>query len=201
MIKVIGKTSEWYIRMLSRCCQSFYYGLVSKVWNLFLCCQDVFVVAQHPVMNPRIAGSIQSQCNFSFSCCSKYMFLYEYWAVLSTKESVLSTAQLCWTRLWVNPYIPTSKLYHYDVIKWKYFPRYWPFLKGIHRSPVNSHHKGQWREALMFSLICACTNGWANRISAPIPKGVFFNFLVSICLRSVIFTAKHPIYDTTNPKT
>ena len=32
---------------------------------------------------------------------------------------------------------------HDDVIKWKHFPRYWPFGRGIHRSPVNSHHKGQ----------------------------------------------------------
>ena len=44
---------------------------------------------------------------------------------------------------------------HDDVIKWKYFPRYWPFVRGIHRLPVNSPHKGQWRGALMFSLICA----------------------------------------------
>ena len=51
---------------------------------------------------------------------------------------------------------------HDDVIKWKYFPRYWPFVRGIHRSPVNSPHKGQWRWALMFSLICAWTNGWVN---------------------------------------
>ena len=35
------------------------------------------------------------------------------------------------------------------------FPRYWPFVRGIHRSPVNSPHKGQWRGALVFSLICA----------------------------------------------
>ena len=27
--------------------------------------------------------------------------------------------------------------------------------RGIHRWPVNSPHKGQWRGALMFSLICA----------------------------------------------
>ena len=39
---------------------------------------------------------------------------------------------------------------HYDVIKWKHFPCYWPFVRGIHRSPVNSPHKGQWRGALMF---------------------------------------------------
>ena len=44
--------------------------------------------------------------------------------------------------------------YHDDVIKWKYFPRYWPFARGIHRWPVNSPHKVQWRGALMLSLIC-----------------------------------------------
>ena len=51
---------------------------------------------------------------------------------------------------------------HDDVIKWKYFPRYWLFVLGIHRSPVNSSHKGQWRGALMFSLICAWINCWVN---------------------------------------
>ena len=25
--------------------------------------------------------------------------------------------------------------YHDDVIKWKHFPRHWPFVGGIHRSP------------------------------------------------------------------
>ena len=28
--------------------------------------------------------------------------------------------------------------------------------------PVNSPHKGQWRGALMFSLICVWINGWIN---------------------------------------
>ena len=55
---------------------------------------------------------------------------------------------------------------HDDVIKWKHFPRYWPFVRGIHRSPVNSPHKGQWRGALMFSLICAWINGWVNNREA-----------------------------------
>ena len=55
---------------------------------------------------------------------------------------------------------------HDDVIKWKLFPRYWPFVRGIHRSPVNSPHKGQWRGALMFTLICARINGWVNNREA-----------------------------------
>ena len=55
---------------------------------------------------------------------------------------------------------------HDDVIKWKHFPRNWPFVRGIHRSPVISPHKGQWRGALMYYLICAWTNGWANNREA-----------------------------------
>ena len=55
---------------------------------------------------------------------------------------------------------------HDDVIKWKHFPRNWPFLREIHRSPVNFPHKGQWRGALMFSLIYAWINDWANNREA-----------------------------------
>ena len=55
---------------------------------------------------------------------------------------------------------------HDDVIKWKHFPRYWPFVRGIHRSPVNSPHKGQWRGALMFCLIRAWINSWVNDCEA-----------------------------------
>ena len=51
---------------------------------------------------------------------------------------------------------------HDDVIKWKYFPLYWPFVRGIHRSPGISPHKGQWCGSLVLSLICAWTNNWAN---------------------------------------
>ena len=53
-----------------------------------------------------------------------------------------------------------------DVIKFKHFPRHWPFVRWIHRSPVNSLHKGQWRGAFMFSLICAWINLWVNNREA-----------------------------------
>ena len=55
---------------------------------------------------------------------------------------------------------------HNDVFKWKHFPRYCPFVRGIHRSPVNSPHKGQWRGALMLALICARIDGWVNNREA-----------------------------------
>ena len=55
---------------------------------------------------------------------------------------------------------------HDDTIKWKHFPGYWPFVPGIHRSLVNSHHKGQLRGALVFPLISAWINGWVNNQEA-----------------------------------
>ena len=54
---------------------------------------------------------------------------------------------------------PFKHSFHDDVIKWEHFPLYWPFVRGIHRSSVNSPHEGEWRGALIFSLICAWING------------------------------------------
>ena len=56
--------------------------------------------------------------------------------------------------------------YHDDVIKSKHFLCYWPFVRGLHWSLEDSPHKGQWHRALMFSLICAWTNGWVNNRNA-----------------------------------
>ena len=76
---------------------------------------------------------------------------------ISQAESILLCVYLMHFGSWWN---------HDDVIKWKHFPRYWPFVRGIHRSPVNSPHKGQWRRALMFPLICAWINGCTNNREA-----------------------------------
>ena len=65
-----------------------------------------------------------------------------------------------------NRFLTHSPLYHDVVIRWKHFPSYWPFVRGIHRSSVNSSHKGQWCGALMFSLICVWINGWVNNCEA-----------------------------------
>ena len=79
----------------------------------------------------------------------------------------------------------THRCNHDDVIKWKHFPRYWPFsVRGIPRSPVNSPHKGQWRGALMFSLICACINGWVNNRKAGDVRRhrIHYDVIVIMCI-------------------
>ena len=70
------------------------------------------------------------------------------------------------TTIWTSVMEMPFYMWHDDVIKWKHFPRYWPFVRGIHRSPVNSPHKGQWHGALMFSLICIWINDWVNNREA-----------------------------------
>ena len=79
-----------------------------------------------------------------------------------SKTHPMASPRKCWPGLLSTRTARVINLPHDDVIKWKHFTRYWPFVRGIHWSPVNSPHKGQWRRALIFSLICAWINGWVN---------------------------------------
>ena len=79
------------------------------------------------------------------------------WSVLSyiiTHSKVLSWG---WDMGWLLPE-------GWNSAWWRH--RCWSFVPGIHWSPVNSPHKSQWRGALLFSLICAWINGWANNCKA-----------------------------------
>ena len=69
---------------------------------------------------------------------------------------------------------------HGDVIKWKHFSALLVVCAGIHRSPVNSPHKGQWCGALMFYLICAWINGWVNNHEAGDLRGYSAHYDVSV---------------------
>ena len=88
-----------------------------------------------------------------------------------------------------------------DVIKWKLFPRYWPFVWGIHRSPVNSPHKGQWRRAFMFSLILAWTNGWANNRDAGDLRRHRRNYDVTVMNASAVWKTAQISNSTITPDT
>ena len=60
--------------------------------------------------------------------------------------------------VYINSYFGIMLGMHDDVIKWKHFPRYWPFVRGIHRSTVNSLTKASDAELWCF-LICTWING------------------------------------------
>ena len=70
--------------------------------------------------------------------------------------------QVCWIFLYIsNDFKPFSPW-------WRHQMETFSALLAICavNSPVNSPHKGQWRGALMFTLICARINGWVNNREA-----------------------------------
>ena len=91
-----------------------------------------------------------SQIGFLYNTSVKYTVRDYFWLLVSISR------------------MPTDEIdtVHDDVIKRKHFPRYWPFVRGIHRFPANSPHERQWRGALMVSLICVWINGWVNNREA-----------------------------------
>ena len=112
-------------------------------------------------------GAIQEACGENSPC-----YIYSIIRLNCTSHFIQWRTQyfgqFCWnicmksTWLLFQLNFGSLPLLHDDVIKWKHFPYYWPFMWGIHRSPVNSPHKGQWCGALMFCSIRAWTNGWVN---------------------------------------
>ena len=89
----------------------------------------------------------------SFWCQDKISTIHKYKILNSFISRISSTHSLNLYRLWPR-----------DSSWWRHQME--TFVRGIHRSPVNSPHKGQWRGALMFTLICARINGWVNNREA-----------------------------------
>ena len=80
-------------------------------------------------------------------------------------HNILQLSDGCMYSAWNINYCLSIGL-HDNVIKWKHFPRYCPFVRGIYQWPVDSPRKGQRRGPLMFCLICAWTNDWVNNRDA-----------------------------------
>ena len=58
--------------------------------------------------------------------------------------------------------------------------------------PVNSAHKGQWRGALMFTLICPRINDWVNNREAGDLRRHLDHYDVSVMILLGCFTGSAP---------
>ena len=56
--------------------------------------------------------------------------------------------------------------WHDDVMEWKHFPRYWPFVRGIHRSRWIPRIKTSEAELLFIFFIFVWINSWVNNREA-----------------------------------
>ena len=111
---------------------------VSMSWHYH--CLDQNLVTRWYGMISKLFGSLL-RVSKSFEWCP-----YRWYQTNSSAwHTILAISHEWWT--WLRHQMET-------------FPRYWPFFLG--KPPMDSPHKGQWCGALMCSLICDCTNGWAN---------------------------------------
>ena len=113
-------------------------------WNLFLKVQMTLIQHWLPMLTRFTDASMRHKGEMSFNGSSR------------KSRHIDNTLRSFYVSHWE----------HDDVIKWKNFQRNRPFVRGIHRSPVNSPHKSQWRGALVFSLICVWINDWVNNREA-----------------------------------
>ena len=80
----------------------------------------------------------------------------------SDASSVRSIPQSGPGTLWRAPQIRWAGK-HDDVIKWKHFQRYWPFVRGIRRSPVDTPPQGPVTRSFEFFFDLRLNKRLSNR--------------------------------------
>ena len=139
-VKKINSRCLIQFRVFSLCNHLFWQWLVAySGWSLY--------PSQATLAYCQLGGPLKTQLN-TFFVIKILKFSFG-----KTRLKISSATCRPFVQVWI---------WHDDIITWKHFPRYWPFVKGILRSPVDSLNKGQWRGASVSPLICAWTNGWAN---------------------------------------
>ena len=90
---------------------------------------------------------------------SNKCMVWVWWLVVSNCATYVIhfTTQIQWPQSW-----------HHDNSLVTALQMYIGWFAPVHLDtlPVNSPHKGQWRGAFMFSLICAWISGWTNSSDA-----------------------------------
>ena len=116
--------------------------------------------------------------NLHHACCYSLVFLRHTCSlVINVRHSVCghvlsSPLTITWNRqcaMHDEWFMMTSSNGH--------FPHYWPFVRRLRRSPVNSPHKGQWCGALMFFFYLrlnkrSSKQSWGWWFEKPSPLGV-----------------------------
>ena len=131
IIHCLGSGHQTMVCM-SVCLDIYLYLFCNNPERLFMTLVSLFI--EEPIV--RLSACLSSNdCNYHIGYYGRYIIHYHT----------------------VNGLLHHRK-YHYDVIKWKHFPRYCPFVWGIHRSSVESPLKGIGTRTFDVSLLSI----WAN---------------------------------------
>ena len=88
--------------------------------------------------------------------CLFGLHIYEHFVLSRMRRSANVIMMVC-------NHVPASTWWRHEM---ETFSALLVICAGNSPVPVNSPHKGQWRGALMFSLICVWVNGWVNNREA-----------------------------------
>ena len=69
----------------------------------------------------------------------------------------------------------------------KHFPRHWPFVRGIHRSPMNSRTKPNDAELWCFLWFAPWINGWVKNREASDLGRHRAHYYVIVVIKSMLF--------------
>ena len=166
-----GTTSHWYFSFNSLAPGRFQRNFRRVIFQLILAIDDwsisCKIVLKWMPMDPTDGKStlvqVMAWCRQATSHC-----LSQCWPRSLSPYGVirpLNWPLWCWSQN-ISELGQCHDYWCLDFSCWRHlmetFSVYSPFARGIHRSLVNSPHKGQWRGALTIFLICAWTNSWVN---------------------------------------
>ena len=139
----IAVKNKLYIFSMCFCCVLFCFPILS-VGSEFLCHDhhvSSMLLQWHWENN--VIAPVSYTCN------------WEIWQICSANSvpnpcDVMCSSALNSLTLGIVLILWFSHSLHGDAIKWKHFPFYWPSVRGIHRSPVNSLIKASGAELWCF---------------------------------------------------
>ena len=127
-----------------------------------MCNPEFFVSGKMPT--PRVHSAIMPLCHIWYrERFLKFLFrhLSSQWTVVLCQFSLLQRDGKWQYLTHCDLVTPKWRHIHDDVIKWKHFPRYWPFVRGIYPRTTASD-----AELWCFLWSAPWLNGWVNNRAA-----------------------------------
>ena len=146
----------------------------AHLWLLATICRGLLVVGLTHMIHDYYTGArsiedYSSVCDATLKYTCKYIIRIS-WKLLTLNYIIINHNNNS-PHHW-----PLRRGTHDDVIKLKHILRCWPFVRGIHRPPVNSPHKGQWISEIMTSFWLTCLIKGKVFMTVQIQLEKYFNY-------------------------
>ena len=123
--------------------------VLSLTWKSPYLGETVFILRRGPDVPSQGVGHVFTCHHSQYTCDPSHVIeimenqtKFVNWHAMAMETPVKKWPLLAEAKMTHLVVYTCKYLHHDDVIKWKHFPHYWPFVRGIHRSRVNFPQKG-----------------------------------------------------------